>query len=61
MKALHIIFSVVMVFSFVACNSDEEKAQSRAESLINQQNGIAQEINSMGTPSSSWSEQELDD
>ena len=54
-----IVFSL---FTLVACggSSPEEKANSEAQSLVSEQNALVGTLNSRGTPSEYWSDEELD-
>jgi len=55
-----VLMAVVLVLG--ACGkSDEQKAQDRAQDLTQEQNSLSSYFNSAGLPSSTWSDQQLND
>ena len=59
-KLMKVLLTGLMALSLVACGeTDDEKTQNRAESLVNEYNQLVGEVNSMGSPDVDWSEQQL--
>jgi uncharacterized lipoprotein len=59
---LQIFLLVAVVLTLGACGkSDEQKAQDHAQDLTQEQNSLANYFNTAGVPSSTWTDQQLND
>ena len=60
MKYTSLILCFFLMGTVVSCKTEEQKAQEQSESLTDQQNRLVEKIRAMGTPNTSWSDEDLD-
>ncbi len=63
LKILNVLLCIVLLGTFTACDhkTDEEQAQDQASVLVDEQNSIANQLRTMGTPRVTWSDSRLNE